>query len=846
MKIAFKIFKIFAILIFTVSVTLFAASKLLQEKVSGIILNSLNQNISTKLKVGSFRLSFFSKFPKASLELKNVLVHSSPGFNSAAFCGINTDTLLSARNVSVEFKITDIIRGNYTIERIRAKTGKLNIFTDTAGMVNYNITVKHKKTEGDEFTINLDKIYISDIKSYYNHLGSRLIIYGIINKGTLKSRIQGDNLGFLAKGELQIDSLHLYSARITKQMLTDIDINLQKTKSGLRFKKGNIHIENFDIGFDGSISNDNIYDMSFSGQNIDVTKIHNYLPDEYKKLVSEYSPSGILVINSKIKGLMSRRVNPHLEVNWKLSNGKIKHGKIDLAINNLSFTGFYTNGIRNCPATGSLIIKDIKAKLGSAEYKGSFSISRLDQPVAELLLRGKLFIGEVREFLDLQNISEAGGNIDFDLKMAGYLDKFKKFEFSSIPDLRTEASLTFNSFKLGLKSNSFLVQDVNGNLLVSNTIQAKNLRFNYKGQNIGINGEFRNLLQWLDGRPILLGANADVSFSRLIPGAFLKESDSSEKSSLRKTAFNLPDDMVLDINFKIDSLTYKTFSSTNISGTLNYKPKLLTFKSFNMKALKGSIKGNGFVLQNYNKSVLSKGIFNVSNVDVNKAFTAFQNFGQTFLIAENIAGTLSGSFSLLLPLDSLLHPQIRNLAAEGKYSLSNGGLINFEPVKQLSSFIELSELENISFAQMENDFFIRNNYLYTPQMQVRSSAVDLYVNGKHSLDNEYEYHVKVLLSEILSKKRNKNKKNVTEFGVVEDDGLGRTSMLLKVVGKGEEVKVSYDIKAAANEIKKSINTEKKTLKSILNQEYGWFKNDTANMKKPVEKKHKFKVQWDDK
>ena len=44
--------------------------------------------------------------------------------------------------------------------------------------------------------------------------------------------------------------------------------------------------------------------------------------------------------------------------------------------------------------------------------------------------------------------------------------------------------------------------------------------------------------------------------------------------------------------------------------------------------------------------------------------------------------------------------------------LVNGALINFDPVKELSSFIELSELENIHFEQMENDFFIRNNYVY--------------------------------------------------------------------------------------------------------------------------------------
>ena len=178
--------------------------------------------------------------------------------------------------------------------------------------------------------------------------------------------------------------------------------------------------------------------------------------------------------------------------------------------------------------------------------------------------------------------------------------------------------------------------------------------------------------------------------------------------------------------------------------------------------------------------------------------------------------------------------------------LVSGALINFEPVKELSSFIELSELENIHFQKMENDFFIRNNYVYIPQMEVRSSAVDLSVNGQHSFDNDYEYHVKVLLSEILSRKRKKNKTSVTEFGQVQDDGLGRTSMLLKIVYKGEDIKVSYDLKAAANEVKNNLKSERKNLKTILNEEYGWYKNDSTDMQKPAEKKRRFNVTWDDK
>ncbi|MBK8882615.1 MAG: hypothetical protein IPN67_09610 [Bacteroidales bacterium] len=846
MKIALKIFKLAAVLIVACAVILFTASRLMQDKVADIILKSLNQNISTKLHVGTFRLSFLSKFPKASLELRDVLVHSSPNFNSVAFKEINTDTLLAARNVSIEFKITDILLGSYNIERIRAKTGKMNFFTDTDGKVNYDISVKNKKPGSDELTINLEKVYLADIRSCYNNLATRFIIKGVVRKGTLKSIIHGNNIDFSAKGEIETESIQLNSTFINKAITGIVDIDLQKTKKGISFKKGNLQIDNYDFDLEGYISADNLYDLKIKGHNIDISKIRNYLPDKYQDMLSDYNLRGVLVLDSKIKGLMTRKSNPHAEVSFRLDKGSIAYARSDLSISNLSFEGIYSNGSGNRPETGSFTVKSFSANLGSAPYKGSFTLSRLNNPFAELNLKGKLIPGELKEFFHLSNVSTARGSASFDLKLSGEVNLKKKFGYSEIVNLDKEGEISFDSFCIGLNNDSLLVTGVQGNLLISDAITAKNLKFLYREQKISVDGDFTNLLQWLEGRPVQLVVSANVSFSRFIPEAFYAKTYSKGKSAVKKRAFKLPDDLILDINFKVDSLTYKTFSSSRISGTLNYRPKLLTFKSFNMKALKGSISGNGFILQNNNNSVLSKGIFNVTSVDVNKAFTSFQNFGQNFLKAENIAGSLSGTFSVLLPLDSLLNPQIRSLTAEGKAMLVNGALINFDPVKELSSFIELSELENIHFEKMENDFFIRNNYVYIPQMEVRSSAVDLSVNGRHSLDNDYEYHVKVLLSEILSKKRNKNKSNVTEFGEVQDDGLGRTSMLLKVVSKGEDVKVSYDMKAAANGVKNNFKSEKKTLKTILNQEYGWYKDDTAVMQKPAEKKPRFKVTWDDK
>jgi hypothetical protein len=845
MNLILKIGKLLAILIITVSLILLSASYLLKDKVGFIILKSLNKNLSTKLDVRSYHLSFLRKFPKASLELKDVLVHSSADFNRAGFKGINTDTLFAARSVIVEFRMTDILKGIYTINRVSAKDGKANFYTDYAGGVNYNIYLKSNNPDSKETIIDLQRINLTNIDAYYNHLGTHLIIGGNIKNGRLKSRISGSNIDFTGGTDMQITRFQLYSFSLDKSIPAKLDVNLLSSKTGINFRKSTLHIDNYDLGIEGSVSSDDFLDLNLTGKNLDISMIRKYLPEKYLKLVSDYDPSGIVVVSSKIKGLLDKKSNPHIEITWKLSNGKIAYRKSDLTIKDIAFEGNYSNGSGNRSETSSVSIKKFKAKLGSSEYSGSASLRAFNNPLVDLSLKGRIFPGELKEFFDIKNISAAEGSVDVDLNITNSAMTGKRFSLDGMIDLKPEASLTFNSFTLGLKNNKMLFNNVTGDLIIQNNIEAKRIRFNYKGQNITINGRFKNLPEWLAGRPVRMSATADVTFDKLFPEVFLSGPDASEKSHGKPKGLNLPDDIALDINFMIDSLSYKTFFASKVVGSLNYHPKLLTFKSLKMFSLNGMISGNGFIAQNNNKSLMAKGSFNVNDIDVNKAFITFHNFGQTFLKAENIKGSLSGSLSLVFPMDSLMTFQIKTLTAEGKYHLVNGALINFDPVKQLSSFIELSELENISFEQLDNDFFIRNNYLYVPQMEVKSSAADLSVNGKHSFDNDYEYHVKILLSEILSRKRVKNKSNVTEFGVVEDDGLGRTSLLLKITGKGENAKVGYDMKAAGTEVKNDIKKERQTLKTILNQEYGWYKNDSTINQKPSDKKSKFRITWDD-
>ncbi len=843
MKVFYRFLKFLAILVIVITTTLFLASFVMQDTVAGIILRSLNKNISTKYEFKSVRLSFLKKFPNASLDLKNVFVHSSPGFDKTCFTGINTDTLLYAGSATVEFSLADVIRGIYDIDRIGVKGGRLNLYTDTAGAVNYEISVEGDNDGTGNFILNLERINVSGVKATYNDLETKLLIKGFVDNGRLKSRITGKDIDFSAEGEFRIDLFRLYNFTVAKSIEAESDLKLFSSDKGILFRKSTLKLDDYLFNLSGSISSDDVYDLTISGEQIDISAIKNYLPDKHQTRIAGYNPSGVLNIKGIVKGPSTPVINPGIQVDFEVENGNVTYGTSAVTIKDLSFDGKFTNGSRMSAETSSLSITGFRGTLGSSQYTGSLVLSDFNALYGKLDLKGKVLPAEIKEFFNLQNVSTASGSIDLDLKMQGMIPNKEKYYLSDFFSLDPDADLKFNSFSLGIRKDSLLVNDVAGNILVSDTVIARDVRLTFRDQKFILNGLFINFPGWVAGERVVLRGSADISCDKLMPEMLFPAS--ADSASENETGYHFPGDVIMDLKIKTQKLIYKTFEAENITGEFSYKPRLLNFKSLNFNSMEGFISGNGFVVQNADKSFMGRGNFILDKINVNKAFISFRNFDQDFIKAENLSGTVSGSLSLLLPMDSLLNPNFKSITAEGKFVFTDGALIDFKPVQELSSFIHISELKDIHFDRLENDFFIRNNFIYLPMMDVKSSAADLTVNGKHSWDNDYEYHVRILLSEALSKKIGKPKPNTTEFGAVQDDGLGRTSLLLKIEGNDEDVKVGYDLKAAGSQVKSEIKSERQNLKTILNQEFGWYKNDTAVINTTTTKPKRFRITWEE-
>jgi hypothetical protein len=147
-----------------------------------------------------------------------------------------------------------------------------------------------------------------------------------------------------------------------------------------------------------------------------------------------------------------------------------------------------------------------------------------------------------------------------------------------------------------------------------------------------------------------------------------------------------------------------------------------------------------------------------------------------------------------------------------------------------------------------NHITISNRKISIPQFQINSSAMNLSCNGTHDFDNNIDYHFKVTLNELLSKKRKREAPRENEFNEYDDDEQGKSTLFISMTGNMENPVIKFDKKELKKFVKDEINNEKQTVKQLLKDEFGLFKNDPslkAKMEQKPKKSGEFEVEWEE-
>jgi hypothetical protein len=837
LKILRKIVISFFILIGILVAVAAILGRIYEDKITQYVVSGFNKQISSKAEVEDVKLSFLKKFPDASLELKDVVLLSVQ----------QTDTLLQAKRLYLRFNVARLLKRQYLIKEVHVHSGMLNLLVDQSGNKNYVLWKRQKETDGESFLLDIDNLKLTGIKLNFQNKATDMAFAGNVKKGKFKGKFSREEYNLTASIEGILYHYTKKGTRYFQDQKISSSASLFVTPMTIEILSGDLDLAGQLLDVRGKIIRPRPleYDLTLTSRHLDLDKIFRFDLLKGMKIPGDMKAGGDVTFQAHVTGMASKTQMLKIDASFSLDEGWLKASKIPYGIRELRIEGHYSNGNRQGPESTTIQLKNTSLLYGNSRLGGDYEIVNLSHPRINYTIKAELDLADIPSLISIDStFRDMGGMLYAEISLKGTQASLSKMQKPELLKHRYDAKIRLDGVNLGLTYKSIDLKNLTGELAFKDHLMIRSLDGNIEGIEVSLSGRADNLLEFMFTNSGNLWLDSDIYISKADLNNLPSLKQNTENNTIADTV-NLPDRLFIKTRYWIDELMIKKFHASQVTGELIYQPRRLSIPRLNLHSMQGQIDTEGILEQQKNRHFLVKSFSKVSDIDITGVFTSFENFGQNFIMDKHIKGELSGLVNFSAGLDERMKIKKETILADCDIVIQDGELYGFEPMRKLSRFIDVKELEDVKFSTLTNQIFIRNAEVIIPKMDIRSSAFDITGSGLHGFDKNFTYKVKVSLSELLSKKAKKPDKSENEW-VIEDDGLGRVFIPLIIEGSDKGTEVRYDRRGAVQNVKDEFKEEKRELREILNEEFGLFKKDTTlGQDKEDDKNTNFKLEWDE-
>jgi len=796
---------------------------LYKEEIKNYVISEINKEIEVKVSIRSADFSILRKFPFVSIVLTDLTAFSSKDFIRSEFIGMPYDTLLTASRIYLQFNILDILRKDYRLRKVHAANGRIIILVDSKGGVNYKI-IKESKKESDtsKLIFSLDGVKMSNFSWQFLNVAKDIYSEGKVNDLALKGNFSQHSFSLNTISSFLINTFTREGIEYASNLNLGTRLILNVHDSLYTINRGELSLNDLKFKTLGSVTagTSTVLDIKISGENMNIKSLLSALPintDQIKK----YTPTGEIDILAKIYGPISSTTVPSIRAAFKISEGKVFLTQQGKTISGIMISGTYSNGLRRNASSSLLNFSDYSVKYGDNHLYGKLSLNNFISPFLSASLSGTILAKDLSDLIRIKGLDLKEGFFYPNLSVNLNFDSFAKLKIENISGNGITGNLDLKQISGRIPYPDLPFDLYNGSIKMDGDIWLTKMRLQLGKNSISADLIVNHFWEYFVNHTNSLGISGDINSGFLNIPDFIQYSDSSENA-----IFQMPDSIYLKLHCNVDTLVYGKFFASDFETWFNYKPGLLSVSSVFMNTMNGKVSGNGALIEDKPGHMLFRTSGELNKIDIHNLFKTFNNFGQDFIVADNLKGAVSGILGMSAQIGPDFELLTKNLTAESDFIIENGELINFEPVTELSAFVELSELQHIRFSTLKNSILIKEEKVYIPQMDINSSAFNISISGTHGFDNYFEYKLRLNLNELLAGKVKRVKKENEEFGIVEEVETGKTNIYLSLTGTPDDFKIRYDKREAVNKIKSDLQEERKLLKTIIKEELGLFKKDS--------------------
>lgn len=787
--------------LFLLVVTLFFGNKVEQ-----LFLDELNKQLATELTASKVSLSLFRGFPNASVTFHDIAIRENiPGSNS---------NLLEAKELSFRFNIFDILKGRYNIKRMEARDGELSLLTKRDGRVNWDIMKESTDSTGSEtFNLDLQTVSLENMRVTYVDEGSDQDIALLVQGGRIsgnftetKTRLEG-KLGVIAES-IRIGEGEYFTAKPATLNLT-LDADFEQ--GTYAFSRSHVAIEGDKYSLSGTVSSRDV-DLTIEGEELSIASFLAVMPLQSETLQA-FTSEGNLTFSATIKGNLEGG-SPGVDVKFALEDGTISHPDLGKELKDVDLTGSFQLGENADWNKARLELDLFRGEVDGQPFDCTVLVTNLNNPALTIALNATFDLHDWNGVIATDALKDFEGSVTCE-------DVHLTATFGESGLSNISSSGTLGAYDVGFAYLNKTVSALNSSLdLANNQLRFEELEITIDDMPFRFEGTFSNGLQYLLGQ-VFTGQSDPLKFNVTAVAEDLdldellyiewppEEITAAEDASLQDPAGAGLDMTPRGQHFRLlqmfegtASLTARTFNfrefdAKDVLAEIVFTSGKIRFAPCSATTLDGRISLSGEASVE-DDALQIAGDARLRNIDVNKLFTACENFGQETLVAGHLKGTGDADVVFVTWWDTNMVFQPQLLSGTVDLDIQNGELVGFEPMKELSSYVKVKELEDIQFDRLQNKVEIRDEMVLIPTMLIRSTALNLLMTGTHYFDNRIEYYFKINMLDMLARKF---RLGSNRPGEMEDLNEGLINLYIAMTGTVDDPVIRTDKKLVKEKLK---------------------------------------------
>ncbi len=687
------------------------------------------------------------------------MITSFPDFkftlHKLSIVGLNDfegDTLIATNELRLNVNLMSVIKGDqYKINSIVLDHPNILAKVLKGGKANWDITLPDSSASAttDEsatpFKMTLKNFEIIEGNIVYDDadMGFKSILKNMNHK--LSGDFTADEFELKTLTDIEQFTMTYggisYLSKVKTSIKADLNANMPQFKFTL--KDNEFSLNELVFGLDGFFAmpkEDMDMDLKFVAKKADFKSFLSLIPGTYTKDFANIKTSGKLAFDGYVKGIYNEKRMPAFGVKINIDNAMFQYPSLPKSVNNI----WVDASINNKDGVPDHTLIDIKKfHLEMAENPVDIRMyvaTPVSDPNIDGVIKGKLILNSVKEFIPLEADQQLSGTIVADIALKGKMSSIEKEQYQDFKATGQLIVLDMN-YKSKDVPNGVLIEKAYLNFSPQ---MAELTQFDARmgKSDISAKGKMENFLAYALKDELLKG---EFSFnSNFIDLNELMGSD--EATSAADTASSemvaVPTNLDFILLATIGKLNYSNMVMNNISGSVRIKDAIAKMENLKMDLLDGSMVMNGsYNTQNLKKPTMDLDL-NINDWDLIKTYKTFATIEKLAPIVKYANGKFSSTIRLASTMDDKMNLDMSSLNGYGKLQTKNVLVSGFEPMNKVADVIKMEKFKKLEMNNSNLSFKFKNGKVDVDPFDVKLGNSNMNIGGSNGFDESIDYKLK--------------------------------------------------------------------------------------------------------